>query len=67
MRAAVVAPAREVPRWFSWQWYWDDSILDDERLVRVDGLRHLSGNGFLASAGSTWAVTQTGVTAYRAE
>ncbi len=29
--------------------------------------RHLSGNGFRASAGSTWAVTQTGVTAYRAE
>jgi hypothetical protein len=37
VRAAVLAPAREVPRWFSWQWYWDDSILDDERLVRMDG------------------------------
>jgi hypothetical protein len=37
VRAAVVAPAREVPRWFSWQWYWDDAILDDERLVRLDG------------------------------
>ena len=37
VRAAVVAPAREIPRWFSWQWYWDDSILDDERLVRIDG------------------------------
>ena len=36
-RAAVVAPERELKRWFSWQWYWDDSILDDERLVRVDG------------------------------
>jgi hypothetical protein len=37
VRAAVVAPAREVPRWFSWQWYWDDAILEDERLVRLDG------------------------------
>jgi hypothetical protein len=37
VRAAVVARVREVPRWFSWQWYWEDSILDDERLVRVDG------------------------------
>ena len=37
VRAAVAAPVREVSRWFSWQWYWDDSILDDERLVRIDG------------------------------
>ena len=37
VRAAVVAPERELPRWFSWQWYWDDSILHDERLVRIDG------------------------------
>ena len=37
VRAAVVAPAREVPRWFSWQWYWEDSILEDERLVHLDG------------------------------
>jgi hypothetical protein len=37
VRAAVVAPARELKRWFSWQRYWDDSIPDDERLVRVDG------------------------------
>jgi hypothetical protein len=37
VRAAVVAPARELKTWFSWQLYWDDSILDDERLVRVDG------------------------------
>ena len=35
VRAAVVAPERELRRWFSWEW--DDSILDDERLVRVDG------------------------------
>lgn len=37
VRAAVVAPERELKRWFSWQWYWDDSILDDERLQRADG------------------------------
>ena len=37
VRSAVAAPEREVPRWFSWTWYWDDSILDDERLVRIGG------------------------------
>jgi hypothetical protein len=37
VRAAVVAPANEISRWFSWQWYWDDTILEDERLVHVDG------------------------------
>ena len=36
VRAAVLAPEREVPRWFSWRWYWDDAILEDERLVHVD-------------------------------
>ena len=37
VRAAVVAPARELARWFSWAWYWDDAILEDERLRHVDG------------------------------
>jgi len=37
VRAAVVAPEREVKRWFSWPWYWDDSLLHDARLVHVDG------------------------------
>jgi hypothetical protein len=37
VRAAVVAPEREIARWFSWQWYWDDAILDDERLIRIVG------------------------------
>ena len=37
VRAAVVAPEREVKRWFSWPWYWDDSILEDARLAHVDG------------------------------
>jgi hypothetical protein len=41
VRAAVAAPERELARWFSWRWYWDDGIVDelvsDGRLVRVDG------------------------------
>jgi hypothetical protein len=41
VRAAVVAPEREVRRWFSWQWYWTDGLTDglvgDGRLRRVDG------------------------------
>jgi hypothetical protein len=41
VRAAVVAPERELGRWFSWRWYWDDQVVDElvraGRLVRVDG------------------------------
>jgi hypothetical protein len=41
VRAAVVAPERELRRWFSWQWYWTDGLIDgllgDGRLRRVDG------------------------------
>ena len=41
VRAAVVAPESELRRWFSWQWYWDDALVDDlvrdGRLVRADG------------------------------
>jgi hypothetical protein len=37
VKAAVVAPAAEIKRWFSWDWYWDDAILEDERLVHIDG------------------------------
>jgi hypothetical protein len=28
VRAAVVAHERELPRWFSWKWYWDDLLLE---------------------------------------
>jgi hypothetical protein len=35
VRAAVVAPKNELRSWFAWDW--DETILDDERLVRVDG------------------------------
>ena len=41
VRAAVVAPERELRRWFSWQWYWTDGLIDgllrDGRVRRVDG------------------------------
>jgi hypothetical protein len=38
VRAAVVAREDELPRWFSWRWYWDDGLVDrlveDARLER---------------------------------
>ena len=41
VRAAVVAPEQELARWFSWRWYWEDvlvdELVDDGRVVRVDG------------------------------
>jgi hypothetical protein len=47
VRAAVVAPEDELRRWFSWQWYWDDTLVDelvqDGRLVRIDG--HVAAAG----------------------
>jgi hypothetical protein len=40
VRAAVLVPERQVPRWFSWRWYWEDDLLDrladDGRLVRPE-------------------------------
>lgn len=40
VRAAVLAPDRELARWFSWRWYWDDGLVEElvaaGRLVRVD-------------------------------
>jgi hypothetical protein len=40
VRAAVVAPERELRRWFSWQWYWTDGLVDslvgEGRLRRVE-------------------------------
>jgi hypothetical protein len=45
VRAAVVAPERELKRWFSWQWYWEDAIVDElvtgGKLRRIDG--HITG------------------------
>jgi hypothetical protein len=41
VRAAVVVPEKELTRWFSWRWYWDDRVVDGlvsaGRLRRVDG------------------------------
>jgi hypothetical protein len=42
LRAAVVAPERELRRWFSWQWYWTDTLVDD--LVRDGRLRRVDGH-----------------------
>ena len=39
VRAAVVAPESEVRRWFSWQWYWTATLVDD--LVRAARLRRV--------------------------
>jgi hypothetical protein len=40
VRAAVLAPEAEVPKWFSWRWYWEDDLVDrlvaDGRLVRPE-------------------------------
>src|SRR5579872_2462803 len=50
VRAAVVTPERELPRWFSWQWYWTGSLVDDlvreGRLRRVDD--HVTTGGKVA-------------------
>jgi hypothetical protein len=39
--AAVVAPEAELRRWFSWPWYWTDTVVGElageGRLRRVDG------------------------------
>jgi hypothetical protein len=42
VRAAVVAPEPEVRRWFSWPWYWADTLIDD--LVADGRLRRLDGH-----------------------
>jgi len=42
VRACVVAPESELRRWFSWLWYWTDSITDD--LVRGGRARRLDGH-----------------------
>lgn len=42
VRAAVVAPEPELRRWFSWQWYWTGTLVDD--LVRAGRLRRTGGH-----------------------
>ena len=41
VRAAVLAPEPELRRWFSWQWYWTGTLVDD--LVRDGRLRRADG------------------------
>jgi hypothetical protein len=40
VRAAVVVPEREAPRWFSWRWRWErgllDRLVDEGALVRPE-------------------------------
>jgi hypothetical protein len=45
VRAAVLAPAGELRRWFSWNWYWTDTLLDD--LIRAGRLRKV-GDAMIA-------------------
>jgi hypothetical protein len=47
VRASVVAPEAELRRWFSWPWYWTDTLVDD--LVREGRLRRVDGH--VAAAG----------------
>jgi hypothetical protein len=48
VRAAVVAPEPELRRWFSWTWYWTDTLVDD--LIRSGRLRRFDAH--IAVAGS---------------
>ena len=50
VRASVVAPEPELRRWFSWQWYWTDTLVDD--LIRQGRLRRVDDH--------VTAVDQTG-------
>ena len=47
VRAAVLAPEREVSKWFSWRWYWEDDLVD--RLVD-EGRLARPEDGWLAAA-----------------
>jgi hypothetical protein len=42
VRAAVMAPEAEPRRWFSWPWYWTDTLIDD--LVRAGRLRRIDAH-----------------------
>jgi hypothetical protein len=50
VRAAVVAPEPELRRWFSWTWYWTDTLVDD--LIRSGRLCRLDAHIAVAVAGS---------------
>ena len=46
--AAVVAPEKELKRWFSWQWYWDDAHRGQARRGRSAPARRRSRHGSVA-------------------
>jgi hypothetical protein len=46
VRAAVLAPERELRRWFSWTWYWADALLDD---LISDGRLRTVGDDMIAA------------------
>jgi hypothetical protein len=48
VRAAVLAPEPELCRWFSWPWYWSDTLVDD--LVQAGRLRRFGDCVAVASA-----------------
>jgi hypothetical protein len=52
VRAAVVAPERELPRWFSWSWLWRKELVDE--LVR-DGRLWRPAPGWVTEAGTASA------------
>jgi hypothetical protein len=56
VRAAVVTAEAELRRWFSWQWYWTENLVDDlvqsGRLRRVDG-GVTAGDGVSAGSGTS--------------
>jgi hypothetical protein len=42
----TLAPEPELRRWFSWQWYWTGTLVDD--LVREGRLRRVDGHVMMA-------------------
>jgi hypothetical protein len=42
VKAAVLAPEPELSRWFSWQWYWTGTLIED--LVAAGRLRRLGSH-----------------------
>jgi len=42
VRAAILVPEPEAHRWFSWQWYWTDTLIAD--LIHADRLRRIDGH-----------------------
>ncbi len=42
VRAAVLVPEAEARRWFSWQWYWTDTLVAD--LVQAGRLRRVNAH-----------------------